>query len=211
MPNPTFAVLVVFLINGVAVRIDGLLPQYISLVLHWPLATVDRALALQALVSSLVLLALPMARKWYLESRLNTLQIDLLITQVTLLTSTIGAIGLGFSAPLPCFILALCVYTSGVGLTDSLTAYGTFTLPPGETVSDFYMRIGLINTIAALMGVPLWSAVFNVVLRSGFLPLGIPFWMCASLFGVGVGGAMVLRKRLIIEMEGSRLDYRTNN
>ena len=211
MPNPTFTVLIVFLLNDVASRIQVLLPQYISLVLHWPLATVDRALALQALVSSLVLLALPMVRKCYLESRMNTLQIDLLITQVSLLTATIGAIGLGFSAPVPFFIVALCVYTSGVGVTDSLTAYGTFTLPPGETVSEFYMRIGLIHTIAALIGVPLWSAVFSLVLRSGSLPLGVPFWMCALLFGVGFGGAMALRKRLIIEMEGSRLEYGTNS
>ena len=208
MPDPTFTVLVVFLINGLATRIQVLLPQYTSLVLHWPLATVDRALALQALVSSLVLFALPMVRKWYLEPRMNTLQVDLLITQVSLLTTTIGIIGLGFSAPALFFILALCVYTSGTGLGDSLTAYGTLTLPPGEKVPDFYMRTGLINTIAALIGGPLWSTVFSLVLRSGFLPLGLPFWMCAVLFGVGVGGAMALRKRLVIDLEGSRFERR---
>ena len=137
---------------------------------------------------------------------MGTLQVDLLITQVSLLTNAIGLIGLAFSAPAVFFILALCVYTSSIGLADSLTAYGTFTLPPGEKVSEFYMRTGLINTIAAMIGSSLWSAVLSLVLRSGFLPLGLPFWICAALFGAGVGGAMALRNRLESDIEGSRYD-----
>lgn len=196
MPNPTFTVLIVFLINGLAVRLEVLLPQYISLVLHWPLATVNRVLALKALVSALMLFALPTLRKYYLEPRMSTLQVDLFITQMSLVTNTIGVIGLGFSAPAVFFILALCVYTSGTGLADSLTSYGTFTLPPGEEISEFYMRTGLIATIAAMIGAPLWSAVFSLVIRSESLPLGLPFWMCAALFGVGVGAMTKLRKQL---------------
>lgn len=98
------------------------------------------------------------------------------------------------------------VYTSSTGLADSLTAYGSFTLPPGEKVSKFYMRTGLINTIAAMIGAPLYSAVFSLVLKSRFLPLGLPFWMCAALFGAGGGGAMALRKWLVKELEGSRYE-----
>lgn len=162
---------------------------------------VNRVLALQALVSSLMLFALPTLRKCYLEPRLSTLQVDLLITQISLVTNTIGVIGLGFSAPAGLFILALCVYTSGAGLADSLTAYGTFTLPPGEEISEFYVRTGLISNIAAMVGAPLWSAVFSSVLRSGSLPLGLPFWICATLFAAGVGGSITLRKRLERDME----------
>lgn len=183
--------------NGLAIQLDVLLAQDTSLLLHWPLATVNRALALKALVSSLMLFALPTLRKHYFEPRMSTLQLDLLITQVSLLANMIGVVGLGFSTPAVFFILALCVYTSGTGLADSLTAYGTFTLPPGEEVSEFYMRTGLIKTIAAMIGAPLWSAVFTLVLRSGSLPLSLPFWMCAVLFGAVVGSAMALRKWLI--------------
>lgn len=153
-----------------------------------------------------MLFALPTVRKWYLEPRMSTLHIDLFITQVSLLTNTIGVIGLGFSAPAAFFILALCVYTSGTGLADSLTAYGTFTLPPGEKVSEFYMRTGIINTIAAMLGAPLWSAVFSLVLRSGLIPLGLSFWICAALFGTGLGGALALKKWLVNGVEGSRYE-----
>lgn len=118
----------------------------------------------------------------------------------------IGVIGLGFSAPAAFFILSLCVYTSGTGLSDSLTAYGTFTLPPGEKVSEFYVRSGLIGTIAALIGAPLWSAVFSLTLRKGFLPLGLPFWMSAALFGAGAGGAMALNKWLVMGEVGPRYE-----
>lgn len=120
--------------------------------------------------------------------------IDLFITQVSLMANTVGVVGLGFSAGAPFFILALCVYTSGTGLADSLTSYGTFTLPAGESVAEFYVRTGLINTVAALVGGPFWSAALSYVLRSGWIPLGSPFWLCACLFGAGCAGVVVLKR-----------------
>ena len=211
VPNPTLTVILVFLINGLAVRIEVLLPQYASLVLHWPLATVNSALALKALISSLVLFALPTLRKSCLEPRMSTLQIDIFITQASLLANMIGVIGLGFSAPAGFFIISLCVYTSGCGLADSLTTYGTCTLPPGEQVSEFYVRTGLINTIAALIGAPLWSGIFSLVLKSGTLPLGLPYWVCAALYGAGLGGAMALKTWLANGAEGWRYDRVPSN
>ena len=193
VPNPTFTVLVIFFLNSLAIGLNVLLPQYTSLTLRWPLATVNRALALKALVSSLILFALPTLRKLYLEPRMGIQQIDLFITQTSLLANIIGIIGLGFSAPAAFFVLSLCVYTSGTGLADSLTAYGTFSLPQGLAVADFYVRTGLIQTIAALLGAPLWSAGFSFVIRSGFLPLGLPFWICAGLYAAGIVGIRVLR------------------
>lgn len=175
-------------------RIEVLLPQYTSLLLAWPLATVNGAMALKALISALVLFILPSLRQKCLEPRMSTQQIDLFITQASLVANMLGVIGLGISAPAGFFIISLCVYTSGTGLADSLTAYGTVTLPAGENVSEFYMRIGLINTIAALVGAPMWSALFSVVLKNGWLPLGLPFWLCAVLFGAGIGEVMALKR-----------------
>lgn len=82
-------------------------------------------------------------------------QIDLFITQSSLFANAIGVIGLGFSAPAAFFILSFCVYTSGCGLSDSLTAYGTSTLPEGQMIDEFYVRTGLISTVASLVGAPL--------------------------------------------------------
>ena len=159
-----------------------------------------------------MLFALPTLRKYYLEPRMSTLQVDLFIAQMSLVTNTIGVIGLGFSSPALFFILALCVYTSGAGLADSLTTYGTYTLPAGEEIPEFYMRTGLITQISAMIGAPLWSAVFSLALRSGSLPLGLPFWICAILFGAGVGGATALRKRLGKDMlKGSGYERAAND
>lgn len=171
-----------------------LLPQYTSLVLHWSLATVNAALGLKALVSAIILFSLPTIRKLCLESWMSIPQIDLLITQASLLTNLIGMVGLGFSATAGLFIASLCIFTSGTGLADSLTAYGTLSLPQGEQLTDFYLRIGLIQTIAALAGAPLWSGIFSLVLKSGILPFGLPFWLCAGLFGIGLGGASALKR-----------------
>ncbi|KAL9602566.1 MAG: hypothetical protein Q9219_001710 [cf. Caloplaca sp. 3 TL-2023] len=157
VPNPTFAILLIFLINGLAVRVEVLLPQYTSLVLRWPLSTVNSAIALKYFVSAVVLFGLPTFRKRYLEPRLTTAEIDLSITEVSLTANTIGVVGIGLSAPAAFFLVALCVYESGAGLADSLTAYGTFTLPPDAEISEFYVRTTLINTLASLVGGPMWN------------------------------------------------------
>ncbi|KAL8816416.1 MAG: hypothetical protein Q9223_004574 [Gallowayella weberi] len=196
-PNPTYTVLLIFLINGLAVRVEVLLPQYTSLALHWPLSTVNLALTLQSLVSAFVLLALPTLRERYLEPHMSTASIDLLIIRICLLAGTFGMIGLGFSAPAAFLVVALCIYTCKAGLYDSLTAYGTLTLPPLEKVSELYVRIGLITEIAALVGAPLWSTFFSLVLQRGGLPLGLPFWVSASLYATGVGCAVALKRWLV--------------
>lgn len=186
-----------FLMNSFAHSVQVIIPQYTSLVLSWPFARVDAILALKALVSSIVIFSLPVFRKIHLEPYLSTPNIDLLITQISLAVHFVGMVGLGFSgifASPGFFTVSLCIYTSGIGLADSLTSYGTFSLAPGQTVADFYVRVGLINTIAGLTAAPFWSALFSLILRSKILPLGLPFWLCAGLFGAGLVGVGAPRK-----------------
>lgn len=125
----------------------------------------------------------------------GTTAIDLFITQASLIVNTVDIVGLGFSAGAPFFIITVCVYTFGTGLTDSLTAYGTHTLPAGETVAEFYVRTGLISTVAALVGAPFWSTAFAFVLHSGWIPMGSIFWLCAGLFAAGFAGVVALKRR----------------
>ena len=191
---PTSTVLLIYFLNSLATRVEVLLPQYTSLLLSWPLATVNAAMALKNLISAFFLFILPTLRRIYLEPRMSVQQIDLFITQMSLVANTVGMIGLGMSAPAWFFVLFLCVYTSGMGLADSLTSYGTFTLPAAEKMAEFYVHTGLINTIASLLAGPLWSALFSIILRSGGFPLGLPFWLCAGLFGAGIAGVAVLRR-----------------
>lgn len=196
-PNPTFTTLLILLAYAFATRIEILFPQYISLTQQWSLATVNSVLALKALVSAVILSALPAVRRRYLEPRLTTPQIDLLIMSASLAASVIGVafLGLGSSGlPMPLFILALCVYTGGVGLIDSLTAYGTLTLGAGETTSDFYVRSGLVQTMAGMAGAPAWAGIFRLALKGGVLPLGAAYWICAGLFGIAYAGVEVLKR-----------------
>ena len=89
-PAPTSTILLIYLLNGLAMRIEVLLPQYTSLLLAWPLATVNGAMALKALISALVLFILPSLRQKYLEPRMRTQQIDLFITQASLVANMLG-------------------------------------------------------------------------------------------------------------------------
>lgn len=171
----------VFLLYGLAARIEILLPQYTSLALNWPLANVNRILALKALVSAVILFALPTIRKRYLEPRYankasgSSIAVDLFIIKISLVANTVGIVGLVIPAGVFFFILWLCVYTSGVGLLDSLTSYGVYTLPPGADVAGFYVRTGFMNTIAALVGAPLWSWAFRLVVQNGWLSKTVEF------------------------------------
>lgn len=157
-------------------------------------------MALKAPVSAPSLFALPFIRQWVLVSRFpegheGAITIDLFITQISLIANTIGVIGLGFSsARVALFASSICVYTSGTGLADSLISFGTHTLGKGESVADFYIRTGLVNTVAALVGGPIWSAVMSSVIRSEKMPLGTPFWVCAGLFGLGCAGVATLTR-----------------
>ena len=137
---------------------------------------------------------------------MTTSEIDVLIVQAALAANALGILGLGFAGTAFIFVGALCVYTTGNGVYDSLTAFGTNTLPQGEEVAEFYVRVGIVNTIAALIGGPLWSALFGLVIRNGVLPLGLPFWMCAGCFGVGVLGARSLKRWRMGDIEGRRYD-----
>ncbi|MCJ1281406.1 hypothetical protein MMC26_000725 [Xylographa opegraphella] len=193
-PNPVFTVILIILVNGLATNSQVLLPQYTSLVLGWTFATVNAALALKALVSAAVLFLLPTARALVLEPRLRTPQIDLLITRASLVANLVGMVGLGFATSAGPFMLALCVFTTGTGLVDSLYAYGTFSLPPGDQITELYLRLGLVQTIAGLIGAPLWSTVFSLVLKSERLPFGLPFWLCAMLFWFALVGAAALKR-----------------
>ena len=190
--NPTYTVIMIFLLNSFTNRVEVIGPQYISLTLSWSLASVNSLLATKALVSACILLSLPSLRKKYLEPRMNSQQIDLLIIQASLVLNTFGMAGLGFPLPTPLFMAILYVYTSGVGVYDSLTTYGRATLPANEKMSDFFVRCGLVQTIAGLVAAPLWSGLFSICLTSTFLPIGLPFWVSAGLFG----GVFILSRRL---------------
>ena len=181
--DPTFTVLWIFSIFSFTTRVEVLNPQYISLTLGWPLSSVNSILAIKALVSACVLFALPTIRRRYLEPRMNSQQADLLVIQASLFLNCIGMAGLGFPLPALLFITALCIYTSGNGLYDSLTTYGRATLPEDEEMGDFFVRSGLVQTIAGLVAAPVWTGLFSLCLQSSFLPIGLPFGISAGLFG----------------------------
>ena len=79
-------------------------------------------------------------------------------------------------------------------MLDSLTAYGTVTLPAEMSVGELYVRTGLIQTISGMIGAPLWSGVFSIVLHVERLSIGLPFWLGAGVFGVGIWWISLLRK-----------------
>lgn len=192
VPRPTFTVIWIFLLYSFTTRVEVLNPQYISLTLDWTLATVNSLLAGKALLSAMILFALPAFRKIYLEPRMNDQEVDLLIVKASLLLNAMGMAGFGIPISSPLFIAALLLYTSGNGLYDSLTTFGITSLSVDQTPGDFLVRSALVQTLAGLVAAPFWSTLFSVCLTSDFLPVGLPYWISAGLFG----GTIILSQSL---------------
>ena len=185
--NPTFTALWIFFFYAFSTIVEILNPQYISLSLHWPLARVNALLAIKTLVSAALLIALPSVRKRLLEPFMDSQAIDLLIIEASIALNMIGMAGYGFQLPAPFFTAALCIYTAGNGVQDSLLTFGRSTLPTTEDPADLFVRAGLIQLIAGLLGSFFWTALFSLCLRSSFLPIGLPFWLCAGFLAVAFG------------------------
>ncbi|KAL8649435.1 MAG: hypothetical protein Q9226_005580 [Calogaya cf. arnoldii] len=145
-----------------------------------------------ALLSAIILFALPIVRKVYLEPKLKDQQIDLLVVKASLLLNAVGMAGFGIPMSSPLFILALMVYTSGNGLYDSLTTFGLTSLTAEQGPADFLVRCGLVQTLAGLVAAPFWSTLFSLCLKSDILSTGLPYWISAGLFG----GTLVLARSL---------------
>lgn len=192
VPRPTFTVILIFLLYSFTTRVEVLNPQYISITLDWSLATVNSLLAGKALLSAMILFALPAGRTIYLEPRMNDQQVDLFIVKASLILNAIGMVGFGVPIPFPLLIAALLLYTSGNGLYDSLTTFGITSLPVDQKPGDFLVRIGLAQTISGLVAAPFWSTVFSLCLKSDSLSTGLPYWISAGLFG----GTIVLSQSL---------------
>ena len=192
VPHPTLTVIWVFSLYSFTTRVGILFPQYISLTLDWSLASVNSLLAGNALLSAILLFALPTVRKVYLEPRMNDQQVDLLVVKSSLILNIIGMAGFCISVASPLYIIALSVYTSGSWLYDSLTTFGLTSLPGDHKPAGFLVRSTLVQTIAGLVAAPFWSSIFSLCLKSEFLPMGLPFGISAALFG----GTLVLSRRL---------------
>ena len=195
IPNPTRTVIILFFVHSFAISAQILLPQYSSLALHWSLATSNAAVAFKALASAILLLVLPTLRSRFLEPRMSAIAIDLLIIEASVAAGLFGMLGLGLSTTPFTFLLSLCIFTSGQGLLDSLTAYGAATLGPEQTLGDFYLRTGLVQTLAGLIAAPAWSTGFGSVVQGKTLPLGMPFLVVALLCGIAWIGARSLQRR----------------
>ena len=187
VPNPTFTALWIYFLYALSTVVTVLYPQYISLSLHWPLATVNALLAAKTLTSAALLIALPTFRRRYLEPRMDSQTIDLLIIQASLALNFCGMTGYGFPLPAPFFITALFLYTAGNGVQDSLATYGRSTLPASENPADFFVRGGLVQLIAGLIGSVCWTMLFSLCLSKTRLPIGLPFWVSGGLLAITLG------------------------
>ena len=193
LASPTFEVVLIFFLSNMCARVEVLNPQYISLRLSWPLESVNSLLALRSLASACSSALLPTLRKRYLEPSRSGQQCDVFIIRTCLFLSVLGILGVGSPLPIPLFVLALCLCANGNSFLDSLTTFGAVTLIPGETIPDYFLRTGLIQTFGGLLAAPIWASIFSFCVASPGVSIGTPYWLSALSFG----GISVIALRLM--------------
>ncbi|KAE8329418.1 major facilitator superfamily domain-containing protein [Aspergillus sergii] len=170
--------------STMAMTVHNTFQQWASSNFHWKLASVNTLWSVGQVVSAAVLLALPFLSHKILRPLMGTKRrVDLWVALVSIIFSALGCLVLSISPSMLVYGIGLIVYSFGIGLNDSLRSLATSALRDNEAVQRLYMGIRTVQSLGAMIGIPLWSSLLSLILRSdGALPKGLTFFGASSLY-----------------------------
>ncbi|KAE8137455.1 major facilitator superfamily domain-containing protein [Aspergillus pseudotamarii] len=170
--------------STMAMTVHNTFQQWASSNFHWKLASVNTLWSMGQVVSAAVLLALPLLSHGILRPLLGTKRrVDLWVALISIIFSAVGCLVLSVSPSILVYGFGLVVYSLGIGLNDSLRSLATSALQDTEAVQRLYMGIRTVQSLGAMIGIPLWSSLLSLILRSdGALPKGLTFFGASSLY-----------------------------
>jgi len=168
--------------------------QWASGTFHTGISNIDKVTAMEQIVSAVTLLALPgLAR--YLHPRLRTKEaVDFWVIVGSLLASIAGALIIATAPSLAAYAVGVAVAATGIGVSDALRSFATSALSDKDLVQRLYISIRTVQTLAAIVGAPLWSGFFVWLLDHPNLSRGSLYLGNAFLIFVCLLLAMSLRR-----------------
>ncbi|EFY94863.1 Major facilitator superfamily domain, general substrate transporter [Metarhizium robertsii ARSEF 23] len=194
--NPlTLRVMSIFFTYTLAGTVSGTSQQWASSTFHTSLADVDKVTSMEQVVSAIVLFSLPTVSQRLLRPRLRSKQnTDLWVITASLVFCAFGALVMSLAPSIGIYAVGVAVSALGVGLADSLRSFATSALSDTETLESLYMSIRTMQSLAAIVGTPLWGGIFLLILKSdGGLPPGLLFFATGIVFLVSLYSTMPLR------------------
>jgi hypothetical protein len=161
--------------------------QWASGTFHTGISNIDKVTAMEQIVSALTLLALPGLARYVLHPRLRTKQaVDYWVLRSSLLAGIVGALIIAMAPSLAVYAVGVAVAATGVGVSDALRSFATSALSDKDLIQRLYMSIRTVQTLAAIVGAPMWSGLFVWLLEHpsvsrGSLYLGNAFLVFVCL------------------------------
>ncbi|KAF2023576.1 hypothetical protein EK21DRAFT_105214 [Setomelanomma holmii] len=131
--------------------------QWASGTFHAGLSNIDKVTAMEQIVSAVTLLALPALARYLLHPRLRTKEaVDFWVIVGSLLASIAGVLIIATAPSLAVYAVGVAVAATGIGVSDALRSFATNALSDKDLVQRLYMSIRTVQTLAAIIGAPLW-------------------------------------------------------
>ncbi|KAK4147334.1 uncharacterized protein C8A04DRAFT_34063 [Dichotomopilus funicola] len=159
----TRRVMLLYFGSTLAMCISLVTPQWASGTFHTGLSNVAKVTAMEQIVSAVTLLALPVLTKFVLYPRLRAKEVvDFWVIVASLLASIVGTLVIATAPSLIIYAVGVAIAATGMGLSDALRSFATTALANKELVQMLYMSIRTVQTLAALIGMPLCHIIEKI-------------------------------------------------
>lgn len=190
----TRRVMILYFGTTLAACIGITTPQWASGTFHTGISNVDQVTAMEQIVSALTLLSLSSLTRYLLRPWLRTKKaVDFCLIAASLVASITGALFIAAAPSLPVYAVGVAIGATGMGLSDALRSFATSALASKELVQRLYMSIRTVQTLAAIVGTPLWSGFFVWILHHPNVPRGLLYLGYAGVLSVCLLFALFLR------------------
>ena len=173
--------------------IENIFAQWSSLTFSWILADVNAVNSLGNLVSFVVLLSLPT-----LSSIANphfggcSTKVDFFMVKASVIAWGVGVLLTALAPTRESLIAAVVIGNFGAGAYDAMRGFVTGLLGGKDEIEQFYVGIGIMETVGGMLGTVAWSAVFREVVGMRLWVLRLPYGLCTMLMVGALGCVVVL-------------------
>jgi hypothetical protein len=180
--------------------------QWSSLTYLWIFAEVNALTSFEMIIAGSLLLSLPLISSLLKPILGSTSRVDIFIAQTSVFANVLGLILMALAPSRETYVIAMAVWTLGVGLSDSLRSYVTGLLESKEAVEKLYLGIGMVETLGGMLATAFWSGILAEVLGKGYWLERIPFVASSAILVVVLGFVFVLGRfgRKLAGLDGDR-------
>jgi hypothetical protein len=169
----TRPVMILYFIFTLAGCISLTTQQWASGTFHTGISNIDKVTAMEQIISAATLLALPVLARYFLRPRLRSKEaVDFCVMVGSMLTNIAGALIIAAAPSLAIYAGGVAVAATGIGIADALRSFATSSLSDKNLVERLYISIRTVQTLAAIVGAPLWSGSFVWLVSHPNLPRG---------------------------------------